>query len=182
MSDATLPPLAAPAFARLIRDVADFPKPGIVFKDITPLLADARGFAEAIAAMADPWRGAGLDVVVGVEARGFIVGAALARELGVGFVPIRKPGKLPARVVAQDYALEYGHDRIEIHADAVAPGTRVLLVDDVLATGGTLLAARALLDRIGAATVGAGVLVEIAALGGRDRWPDATPLLATLRY
>jgi adenine phosphoribosyltransferase len=177
----TRPAAASPAFAALIRDVADFPKPGIVFKDITPLLADARGFAAAIAAMAEPWDGAGLGVVAGVEARGFIVGAALARELGVGFVPIRKPGKLPARVVSQEYALEYGHDRIEIHADAIAPGTRTLLVDDVLATGGTLLAARGLLDRVGANTVGAGVLVEIAALGGRARWPDATPLLATLR-
>ena len=182
MSAAASPPAARPGFAALIRDVADFPKPGIVFKDITPLLADAGAFAAAMAAMAEPWRRADLAVVAGVEARGFIVGAALARELGVGFVPIRKPGKLPARVVAQDYALEYGRDRIEIHADAIAPGTRTLLVDDVLATGGTLLAARALLDRIGATTVGAGVLVEIAALGGRARWPDATPLLATLRY
>jgi adenine phosphoribosyltransferase len=132
--------------------------------------------------MAEPWRDQRVDCVAGIEARGFILGAALAPALGAGFVPVRKPGKLPARVLAQEYALEYGSDRLEIHVDAIRPGTRVLLVDDVLATGGTLMAARALLERAGAALVGATVLVELEALGGRARWNAATPLEASLRY
>ena len=138
-------------FPALIRDVPDFPKPGIRFKDITPLLADPAGFSWVVETMAEPWRDQRVDCVAGIEARGFILGAALAPALGAGFVPVRKPGKLPARVLAQEYALEYGSDRLEIHVDAIRPGTRVLLVDDVLATGGTLLAARALLERGGAA-------------------------------
>lgn len=174
--------VALPAFAALIRDVPDFPKPGIQFKDITPLLADAGGFAEVVGALAAPWRGAGVGCVAGIEARGFILGAALARELGAGFVPIRKPGKLPAQVVGQDYALEYGHDRLEVHADAIQPGARVLLVDDVLATGGTLLAARALIERVGAQLLGATVLVELEALSGRTRWPADIPLMAPLVF
>lgn len=174
-----MPPRDFPA---LIRDVADFPKPGIRFKDITPLLADPAGFGWVVETLARPWRDRGVDCVAGIEARGFILGAALAPALGAGFVPVRKPGKLPARVIAQEYALEYGSDRLEIHADAVTPGTRVLLVDDVLATGGTLLAARALLERTGAVLVGATVLVELEALGGRARWDAATPLEASLRY
>ncbi|TWI14051.1 adenine phosphoribosyltransferase [Aerolutibacter ruishenii] len=174
-----MPPRDFPA---LIRDVPDFPKPGIQFKDITPLLADPAGFAWVIETLAAPWRGAGVDCVAGIEARGFILGAALARSLDAGFVPVRKPGKLPARVITQDYALEYGSDRLEIHEDAVRPGTRVLLVDDVLATGGTLLAARALLERTGATLVGAAVLVELVGLAGRARWNGANPLEASLRY
>ena len=173
---------AQPAFAALLRDVPDFPRPGILFKDITPLLADARGFAEAIAALAHPWRAAGIDCVAGIEARGFILGAALARELAAGFVPIRKPGKLPARTVGQDYALEYGNDRLEVHVDALTAATRVLLVDDVLATGGTLRAARALLERCGAQLAGAAVLVELESLGGRKRWQTDVPLHAVLGY
>ena len=169
-------------FPSLIRDVPDFPKPGIRFKDITPLLADPAGFDWVVETMAGPWRERGVACVAGIEARGFILGAALARALGAGFVPVRKPGKLPARVIAQDYALEYGSDRLEIHADAVIPGTRVLLVDDVLATGGTLLAARALLERAGASLVGAAVLVELTALEGRARWDGGTALEASLRY
>ncbi|MBP7658271.1 MAG: adenine phosphoribosyltransferase, partial [Pseudoxanthomonas sp.] len=129
------------AWTDLLRDIPDFPKPGILFKDITPVLADGDAFAEAIAAMAEPWRGVALDAVVGVEARGFILGAALARELDVGFVPVRKPGKLPGHTLSQDYGLEYGRDRLEIHADALPAGARVVVVDDVLATGGTLKAA-----------------------------------------
>lgn len=169
-------------FQHLIREVADFPKPGIAFKDITPLLGDADGFAAAVRAIAAPWREADIAVVAGIESRGFILGAALAGELGAGFVPIRKPGKLPGPTLAADYALEYGSDRLEIHADAVAPGTRVLLVDDVLATGGTLAAARRLVEGIGADLAGAAVLIELDALDGRARWKAGIPLRAVLRY
>lgn len=166
----------------LIRDVPDFPKPGIVFKDITPVLADADGFAGAMAELAEPWRGVALDAVIGIESRGFILGAALARDLGVGFVPVRKPGKLPARTLTLDYALEYGSDRLEIHADALPPGARVLVVDDVLATGGTLRAAVALARRQGSQVIGAAVLAELAFLGARERWDDPVPLVATLAF
>ncbi|MGS1077942.1 adenine phosphoribosyltransferase [Pseudoxanthomonas beigongshangi] len=166
----------------LIRDVPDFPKPDIVFKDITPVLADAGGFAEAMAELAEPWRGTALDAVIGVESRGFILGAALARELDIGFVPVRKPGKLPARTLTLDYALEYGSDRLEIHADALPAGARVLVIDDVLATGGTLRAAVALARRQGAEVVGAAVLVELAFLGARERWNDPTPLWSALAF
>ncbi|MBD9375758.1 adenine phosphoribosyltransferase [Pseudoxanthomonas sp. 22568] len=166
----------------LIRDVPDFPKPGIVFKDITPVLADADGFAEAMAELAEPWRGTALDAVIGVESRGFILGAALARELDIGFVPVRKPGKLPARTLTLDYALEYGSDRLEIHADALPAGARVLVIDDVLATGGTLRAAVALARQQGAEVVGAAVLVELAFLGARERWNDPAPLWSVLAF
>lgn len=169
-------------FAALIRDVPDFPKPGIVFKDITPMLADAAAFAAAIAAMAQPWRGEAIDAVAGIESRGFILGAALARALDVGFVPIRKPGKLPAATIGEDYALEYGMDRVEIHVDALSPGRRVLIVDDVLATGGTLAAARALVEKLDCAVVGAALLLEIAVLDGRARWRHGAPLHTLLRY
>lgn len=167
-------------WTRLIRDVADFPKPGILFKDITPVLADAAGFAAAIDAMAAPWRGQAIDAVIAIEARGFILGAALAQTLGVGFAPVRKPGKLPGRRLSQTYALEYGQDTLEVHADAVQAGARVLLVDDVLATGGTLDAARALIEQLDARIVGAAVLIELAALGGRSRWNGTAPLEAAL--
>ena len=167
-----------PAWPRLLRDIPDFPKPGVLFKDITPLLADGGAFAEAVADMAAPWRATPPDAVAGIESRGFILGAALAHALGCGFVPVRKPGKLPARTLTQDYQLEYGSDRLEIHADALPPGARVLVVDDVLATGGTLCAATALLRRQGASVIGAGVLVELAFLHGRGRWDDPTPLHA----
>lgn len=166
----------------LIRDVPDFPKPGIVFKDITPVLADADGFAEAMAELAEPWRGTALDAVIGVESRGFILGAALARELDIGFVPVRKPGKLPARTLTLDYALEYGSDRLEIHADALPAGARVLVIDDVLATGGTLRAAVALARQQGAEVVGAAVLVELAFLGARERWQDPASLWSVLAF
>lgn len=169
-------------WSRHIRDVADFPKPGILFKDITPVLADADAFAAAIGELAEPWRASRLDAVIGIESRGFILGAALARELHVGFVPVRKPGKLPARTLSLDYALEYGSDRLEIHADALAPGKRVLIVDDVLATGGTLRTAVALARQQGADVVGAAVLVELAFLGARERWSDAVPLVASIAY
>ena len=166
----------------LLRDIPDFPKPGILFKDITPVLADGDAFAEAIAAMAEPWRGVALDAVVGVEARGFILGAALARELEVGFVPVRKPGKLPGETLSQDYGLEYGRDRLEIHADALPAGARVIVVDDVLATGGTLNAALALVERQGARIVGTGVLVELGFLEARTGWTHPAPLHACAIY
>lgn len=167
-------------WTRLIHDVADFPKPGIVFKDITPVLADAQSFTAAVEAMAAPWRGQAIDAVIAIEARGFILGAPLARALGVGFVPVRKPGKLPGRVLSQTYALEYGQDTLELHADALPAGARVLLVDDVLATGGTLDAARALVEQWDARIVGAAVLIELSALGGRVRWNSSAPLKAAL--
>ena len=171
-----------PGWSRLLRDVPDFPKPGILFKDVTPVLADGRAFADAIADLAAPWRAAAPEAVAGIESRGFILGAALALRLGCGFVPVRKPGKLPAVTLAQDYDLEYGSDRLEIHADALPAGARVLVVDDVLATGGTLLAARALVDMLGADIVGASVLIELAALPGRARWGEHLPLRALLAY
>ena len=166
----------------LIREIPDFPRTGIAFKDITPLLADADGFNAAVEAMAMPWRGIALDAVFAIESRGFILGAALARALGLGFVPVRKAGKLPSKVHGQDYALEYGSDRLEVHCDAVAPGARVLLVDDVLATGGTLAAAAKLLQALQVEIVGATVLVEIEALGGRARCAFAQTLVAVLRF
>ena len=167
-------------WTRLIRDVPDFPKPGIVFKDIMPMLADAQAFAAAIDALAAPWRDARIDAVLCIEARGFLLGAPVARALGAGVVPVRKPGKLPGAVIEQRYALEYGEDALQVQAGAVAPGTRVLLIDDVLATGGTLLAARALAEQLQAELVGAGVLMELGFLDGRVRWGSAVPLHATL--
>ncbi|MCC7247361.1 MAG: adenine phosphoribosyltransferase [Lysobacter sp.] len=169
-----------PSWTRLIRDVADFPRPGIVFKDITPVLADAAAFDAVLEALAAPWRETPIDAVLAIEARGFIFGAPLARALGAGFVPIRKPGKLPGRTLSQRYALEYGHDTLELQADALPIGARVLLVDDVLATGGTLKAARTLAERAEADIVGAAVLIELTALGGRARWQSDAPLQAVL--
>ncbi len=149
-----------------LRDVPNFPEPGVVFKDITPLLGDAELFAEVVRAHAEPWRGK-VDVVAGLEARGFIFGAAVALHLGVGFLPVRKGGKLPGPTVGLDYALEYGTARIEVHDHSVPDGARVLVVDDVLATGGTAAAACALLEKCGAVIPGVEVLVEIADLDGR---------------
>ena len=174
MIDSTTPP----DWAAQLRDVPDFPKPGILFKDITPLLADGAAFAAAIASMVAPWRDARPDAVLGIESRGFILGAAMAHALGCGFVPVRKPGKLPGHTLRQPYALEYGSDCVEVHADAVAAGARIVLVDDVLATGGTLLAGLALAQQLRAQVLGAGVLVELAGLGGRARWPGEVELVA----
>lgn len=157
-----------------IRDIVDFPKPGIVFKDITPLLSDGPDFASALDEMAQPWRTTPLDAVLGIEARGFILGAALARELRTGFVPVR--------TLIQEYALEYGTDRIEMHEDALPRGARVLIVDDVLATGGTLRAALGLAAQLELEVVGAAVLVELQGLQGRQKWANDVPLLATLSY
>lgn len=168
-------------WTRSIRDVADFPKPGIVFKDIMPMLADAEAFAAAIEAMAAPWRDTRVDAVLAIEARGFLLGAPLARALGTGLVPVRKPGKLPGATLEQRYALEYGEDALQVQADALPPGTRVLLVDDVLATGGTLAATRLLAEQLDAEVVGGAVLIEIGFLTGRARWNDTAPLRSALR-
>ncbi len=152
-----------------IRDIPDFPEPGIVFKDITPLLRDPEAMSAAAAALAAPFVDGGVDAVVGVESRGFIFGCLVARELACGFVPIRKPGKLPAETRRQDYELEYGTDAIEIHADSLTADDSVLLVDDLLATGGTLRAAEDLVAGLGAQVLGSSVLIELAFLNGRSR-------------
>ena len=150
----------------LIRTVPDFPKAGIQYRDITTLLRDPDGLREAVRQLAEPWRASPPDMVAGLDARGFIFGAAVAVALGTGFVPIRKAGKLPGESVRRDYALEYGRATLELHRDAVEPGARVLLVDDLIATGGTALAGVALLRDIGADVVGASFLVDLPDLGG----------------
>lgn len=156
-------------FKEHIRDVPDFPKPGIVFKDITPLLKDQEAFRAAVDHIVERHRDSAIDAVVGIESRGFILGAPLAYALGCGFVPVRKPGKLPARTVRQTYTLEYGSDALEIHEDALPPGARVLIVDDLLATGGTVSATLDLVRRLGGEVVEAAFLVELSFLGGRAR-------------
>ncbi|MEO0975112.1 MAG: adenine phosphoribosyltransferase [Pseudomonadota bacterium] len=160
------------ALKRLIRDVPDFPKPGIVFKDITPLLADPDGLRATVGAMCLRVRELNVEHIVGIESRGFIFGVPLALELGVGFTPVRKPGKLPWRTQSQSYDLEYGQDTLEIHEDGVQPGQRVLVVDDLLATGGTLSATVGLVEALGGRAVACAVVIELAFLGGRQRLPD----------
>ncbi len=155
----------------LIRDVADFPRPGILFKDITPLLADSAGLALAVELMANPFRKSNVELVVGAESRGFIFGTAIAQALSVGFVPVRKPGKLPSKKISASYELEYGRDTLEIHADAIRPGQRVLIVDDLLATGGTMKACCELVRQLGAEIVGVSVLIELTSLHGREGLP-----------
>ncbi|MDZ7632256.1 MAG: adenine phosphoribosyltransferase [Gemmatimonadaceae bacterium] len=157
----------------LIREVPNFPKPGITFRDITPLLGSSPEFALAIVGMITPWRDALITHVIGIESRGFIFGASIALGLGAGFVPVRKPGKLPRTVLREAYALEYGTDALEMHSDAVPPGSRVLIVDDVLATGGTALAAARLVQNAAATVAGYNFLIEIEALGGRRLFPGA---------
>lgn len=169
------------ALDHLVLDVPDFPEAGIVFKDITPVLADAEGLAAIVAGLATAGRDANgsvvVDRVVGMEARGFILGPPVALELGVGFVPVRKAGKLPREAHAVTYALEYGEATLELHRDAVRPGDRVLLVDDVLATGGTAAAARELVERCGGVAVGVAVLLELTFLPGRAA-VDGLPVTA----
>jgi adenine phosphoribosyltransferase len=159
----------APDLRALIRDIPDFPKPGIVFRDITPLLADSRALAHAVRGLAAYARPLGVDCVVAAEARGFLLGPALALELGAGFVLARKPGKLPYETVSAEYLLEYGSGELELHSDAVRRGTRVLVHDDLLATGGTARALCELVAQLGGEVVGCGFLVELAFLGGRER-------------
>jgi adenine phosphoribosyltransferase len=150
-----------------IRTIADFPHEGILFRDVTTLFADARGFRMAIDQLLNPYAGERIDKVVGLEARGFILGGAVAHQLSVGFVPIRKKGKLPGRTLAQDYKLEYGEAIMEIHDDALMPGERVLIVDDLLATGGTCAAGIRLCERLGAEVIGCAFVVDLPDLGGR---------------
>lgn len=152
-----------------IRDIPDFPKPGILFRDITPLLRDPTAFRQAITQLAEPFRDSGVTAIVAAEARGFIFACPLAIELNCGFVPVRKPGKLPHDTHAFDYDLEYGSDRLEMHVDGVGPGDKVLVVDDLLATGGTVDACVQLVEKTGAEVVGCGFLIELVALGGRAR-------------
>ena len=152
-----------------IREVPDFPKKGIVFRDITTLLKEPSAFKKAVSALYDKYNDTRVDKIVGIESRGFILGAALALRLGVGFVPIRKKGKLPAETVCEEYSLEYGKDSIEIHKDAISPGERVLIHDDLLATGGTIGAACKLVERVGGNIAGLCFLVELNFLKGRDR-------------
>jgi adenine phosphoribosyltransferase len=155
--------------AARIREIKDFPTEGVLFRDITTLLRDGAAWASVIEHLTGPYRSSPVDVVVGVESRGFIFGGAIARELGTGFVPVRKRGKLPARTIEEEYALEYGRDVLAIHDDAIRPGQRVLAVDDLLATGGTMAATLRLIERLGGQVVGAAFLIELAFLKGRDR-------------
>lgn len=155
--------------ASLVRTIPDYPLPGILFRDITTLLRDPAGFREVIELLADRYRGQGITQVAGIEARGFILGGAVASAIGAGFVPVRKQGKLPAAVLAQEYTLEYGTDRVEIHADAVGAFDRVLVIDDLIATGGTALAAIALIRQAGATVAASCYVIELPDLGGAER-------------
>ena len=166
---------------RFIRPVPDFPKPGILFRDITPLLADAAAFQAAIDLLVEPWRRERLDAVVAVEARGFLFAGPMAIALGTGVVPVRKPGKLPADTISHEYELEYGRDRLEIHRGILPAAARVLVVDDVLATGGTAAACARLCEASGAVVAGAAFLLEIGGLGGRERLADMR-IETVLRY
>jgi len=166
----------------LIRDIADYPKPGIVFKDISPLLKDPAGLALAVEHMANPYRGQGIELVCGAESRGFIFGTAIAQALSAGFVPIRKPGKLPYSTHAMEYELEYGTDTLEIHTDAVAKGQKVLMVDDLLATGGTMQACCELVKKMGGDIAGVTVLIELTFLNGREKLRPYGEAHAVLTY
>lgn len=152
-----------------IRTIPDHPHPGIMFRDITTMLADARAFAAAVDRLVAPYAGIPIDKVVAIEARGFILGGAVAHQLAVGFAPVRKQGKLPGRTMAESYTLEYGEDIVEIHADALQPGARVLIVDDLIATGGTALAAVKLIEKLGAHAVGASFVIDLPDLGGAEK-------------
>jgi adenine phosphoribosyltransferase len=152
---------------RFIRDIPDFPKKGILFRDITPLLKDPNAFRMVVSAICDRYRDKGVDLVAGIEARGFIFASAIAHSLGCGMVPVRKPGKLPYKTVKEEYELEYGTDAVEIHEDAISPGDKVLVVDDLIATGGTAAATVRLVERLGGKVVGIAFVVELKSLGGR---------------
>ncbi len=161
-------------FEDLIADIPDYPEPGVVFKDITPLLADPAGFAATVEGIAAPYRELGVTKVVGAEARGFMVGAPVAQLLGAGFVPARKPGKLPRETVSRTYALEYGEAELQLHVDALAPGDKVLIVDDLVATGGTMVAQVELIESLGAELVGLACLMELEFLNPRETLAKAT--------
>ena len=168
-------------YERLIRSVPDFPQPGIMFRDITPLLSDATALRTVVEDLAKPFRDAQIDQVVAIEARGYLLGAPLALALGAGFVPVRKAGKLPSRTLSVNYALEYGHATAEMHEDALAPDRRVLLVDDVLATGGTMEATIKLVEQTGAQIVGIAVLIELVGLGGRSHL-NGLEMVSLIKY
>ena len=172
MAQASTDPELQSQLRRLIRDVPGFPKPGIIFRDITPLLADPQGFSLATEAMAQPFTDQQIDLVVGAESRGFIFGTAVASLLGCGFIPVRKPGKLPARTIAQEYSLEYGIDKLEMHADAIKPAQRILMVDDLLATGGTMKACCQMVRQLGGSIVAVCFLIELTFLNGRKNLND----------
>ncbi len=166
---------------RHIRDVPNFPKEGIVFKDITPMLKDPKAFQTAVDLLADEFMGKGVDIVVGAEARGFIIAAPLAYKLGAGFALIRKPGKLPWQVEAETYELEYGTDSLEIHKDAIQPGMKVLIADDLLATGGTARACVNLVERLGGDIVGMTFFIELLFLNGREKFAEI-PIHSLIQY
>ena len=167
--------------AKFIRDIPDFPKEGIIFKDITPLLKNPAALEESIAQLAEPYWDMGITDVIGIESRGFIFGTAVAQSLSAGFVPIRKPGKLPCETLSEVYELEYGTDQFQIHKDAITPGERFLLVDDLLATGGTIAACCRLVESLGGQIVGVALLIELAFLNGRSRIANY-PVHALLRF
>lgn len=169
------------ALRSFVRDIADYPVDGVVFRDITPLLGDAASLANAVNGIVELFAGIPVDRVVGVEARGFIFGAAIAYRMGAGFVPVRKAGRLPWAVVREEYDLEYGSDKLEIHRDAIHPGERILIVDDVLATGGTAAATAKLVETLGGVVAGLGFLLELDDLGGRARLGER-PVKALLTY
>lgn len=165
----------------LIRDIPDFPKPGILFRDITTLLANPKGLQHTIDLLSEKCGDLAIDYILGMESRGFIVGTPLAYRLGVGFIPVRKPGKLPAAVHTVEYELEYGTDRLEMHQDALKPGNRVLIVDDLIATGGTAAATANLVERSGATLAGFAFVIELAALNGRQHLPQV-PIISLVEY
>jgi adenine phosphoribosyltransferase len=173
--------VTAAEIEKAIRNVPDFPKPGIQFKDITPVLADARLFSGAIDLLTAKFAPGSIDAVVGIDARGFIFAAAAAKKLNAGFVPVRKKGKLPFTTIEQDYALEYGHATVAIHTDALRSGSRVLLIDDLLATGGTSAAAAALVQKLGAKIIEASFLIELTFLKGREKLPGF-PVRSLIAY
>jgi adenine phosphoribosyltransferase len=165
----------------LVRDIPDFPEKGVVFKDITPVLGDPQAFGQLISGMSEPFLDKGITKVAGIEARGFTLATPVADRIGAGFIPLRKPGKLPFQTVKEEYELEYGIDALEVHTDAVFEGEKVLLVDDVIATGGTARAAIQLLRHVGAEVVGLSLFIELVFLGGASKI-DSVPINALIRY
>jgi len=173
--------MGAEHLKKFIRNIPDFPKPGILFRDITPLLSNPGAFRETVAALRNRYEGKRIDKVVAIESRGFVFASPVAYELGAGFIPLRKPGKLPSETISESYALEYGEAALEIHRDAIRPGDRVLILDDLLATGGTAAAAVSLVKKLGGEVVEVCFVIELKPLRGRDRL-DGTPIFSLLTY